>query len=161
MARAESEKCRRCAKLTAAEARQRHDCWSDEANRCHRQRSYYRSRDLYNKTRRLKYRAGKGDEVSVVAISPPAAPAAVLHLYRARVGDPLHAVSAELWVGSKKVAEIEPVHTFGMTGSQVKTYLRQVLQAFSQQQGLELKKFETQKELNPGTCPIHPCPLRP
>jgi hypothetical protein len=90
-----------------------------------------------------------------------AAPAAVLHLYRPRVGDPLHAVGAELWVGQKKVAMIEPVHTLGMTGSQVKAYLCQILQAFSQQQGVDLEKFETQVELNPSTCPITPCPLRP
>jgi len=162
MARAQSEKCRRCAKLSAAEARQRYDCWSDEANRCHRRRSYYRSRDLYNKTRRQKYRVEKGTDGLVVDVLPaPQTPAAVLHLYRERVGDPLHAVGAELWVGSQKVAAIAPVHTLGMSGSQVKAYLRQVLQAFSQHQGVELERFEAQVELDPSACPIVPCPLRP
>lgn len=161
MARPQSEKCRRCAKLPASEARQRYDCWSDEKNRCHRRRTYYRSRDRYNKTRRQKYRASKGDEISVEVVSPPTTLAAVLHLYRERVGDPLHAVGAELWVGQQKVAEIEPVHTLGMTGSQVKAYLRQVLGVFSQHQGVALERFEAQVELDPSTCPISPCPLRP
>ena len=71
--------------------------------------------------------------------SVPEIAAAVLHLYRPRVGDPLHAVGAELWVGQKKVAAIEPVHTLGMSGSQVKTYLKQILQSFSQELGVELE----------------------
>lgn len=166
MPRSSQEKCRLCSKLSTEVARQRHGsdgtgCWTDEANRCHRRRSYYRSRDRYNQRRRLKYRTDSGSEAAVKILPVPETPAAVLHLYRTRVGDPLHAVGAELWMGQKKVAVIEPVHTLGMTGSQVKAYLRQVLHAFSQQQGVALEKFETQVELDPSTCPITPCPLRP
>ncbi|PSP36558.1 MAG: hypothetical protein BRC57_01220, partial [Cyanobacteria bacterium QS_8_48_54] len=84
-----------------------------------------------------KYRAAKDDNESVIKVpSVPEIPAAVLHLYRPRVGDPLHAVGAELWVEQKKVAAIEPVHTLGMSGSQVKTYLKQILQSFSQELGV-------------------------
>lgn len=159
-----AERCRLCSKLTAAQAQARHGvegtgCWDD--NRCHQRRSYYRNRDRYNKQRRTKYRGAEGDEMTVKVVPIQAVSAAVLHLYRSRIGDPLHAVGAELWVGEKKVAVVEPVHTLGMTGSQVKGYLRQVLHAFSQQQRVVLEKFETQVELDPGICPITPCPLRP
>jgi len=100
-------------------------------------------------------------EQAILELPVSTTPAAVLHLYRERVGDPLHAVGAELWVGSQKVAAIAPVHTLGMTGGQVKAYLRQVLEAFSQHQGVELERFEAQVELDPSACPIVPCPLRP
>lgn len=159
-----SEKCRLCSKRSVEQALVLHGpegtgCW--EGPPCHKLRTYYRNRDRYNKQRRLKYREANGSETIVKTLLAPEVPAAVLHLYRTRVGDPLHAAGAELWVGQKKVAVVEPVHTLGMTGSQVKAYLRQVLHAFSQQQGVALEKFETQVELDPGTCPIAPCPLRP
>lgn len=159
-----SERCRLCSKLAIAQAQARHGaegtgCWDD--SHCHQRRSYYRNRNRHNKQRRLKYREANGSETAVKVLLAPEIPAAVLHLYRTRIGNPLHAVGAELWVGEKKAVVIEPVHTLGMTGSQVKGYLHQVLQAFSQQQGVTLEKFETQVELDPGTCPITPCPLRP
>ena len=160
-----SEKCRQCSKLSVEQALQKHGsqgtgCWEGEP--CHKRRTYYRNRDRYNQQRRRKYRAAQDNNESAVEVpSVPQVPAAILHLYRPRVGDPLHAVGAELWVGQKKVAAIEPVHTLGMSGSQVKTYLKQILQSFSQEQGVELEKFAAQVELDPAACPIYPCPLRP
>lgn len=159
-----SERCRLCSKLAIAQAKAQHGaegtgCWDDR--HCHQRRSNKRHRDRYNRQRRHKYRDAKGGEMTVKPIPIQVVPAAVLHLYRTRIGDPLHAVGAELWVGEKKIAVVEPVHTLGLTKSQVKGYLRQVLHAFSQQQGVVLEKFEAQVELDPGTCPITPCPLRP
>jgi len=161
MPRSSQEKCRLCSKLSAEVARQRHGpegtgCWTDEANRCHRRRSYYRSRDHYNKSRRLK-RQSPEDLPLEVPITP--APAAVLHLYRERVDAPLHAIGAELWMGQEKVAAIEPVHCLGLTSRQVATYLQEVLQVFSHKYEVSLAKFSAQVELHPSRCPISPCPL--
>lgn len=161
MPRPTKEKCRLCSKLPAAQAQAKHgsredNCWNAQV--CHRRRNYYRHRDTVNPQRRRSRQAQQQALLDVPALEVPAA---VLHLYRTRVGDPLHAVGAELWVGGRKVAVIEPVHTLGMAGSQVKAYLREVLQAFSQHQGGKLEKFDAQVELDPGTCRIKPCPLQP
>lgn len=161
MPRPVKEKCRLCSKLPSAEVLLKHgpegdNCWNPTV--CHRRRNYYRHRDRVNPQRRRERQAG---EQAILNLSAPAIPAAVLHLYRERVGDPLHAVGAELWVGQQKVAAISPVHTLGMTGSQVKAYLRRALEALSQHQGVALERFEAQVERDPSACPIVPCPLRP
>jgi hypothetical protein len=140
------------------------NCWVGE--KCHKRRTYYRNRDRYNASKRKQYRGvaveaevddGKGTVLTVV---PPTVPAAVLHLYRARVDDPLHAIGAELWLGQCKVAEIEPVHTMGLMPVQVKGFLKEILTAFSTQVGgAGVVQFEIQKELSPDCCPIRPCPL--
>jgi hypothetical protein len=164
-----SEKCRLCAKLTAAEAIAKHSpsgtgCW--EGDKCHKRRTYYRNRARYNTTKRTQYRGIEGIEVqpsgqpAVLAVAPPTVPAAILHLYRERVDDPLHAVGAELWLGQNKVAEIEPVHTMGLLSAQVKASLKEVLVAFSLQAGSSVTQFEVQTERSPQACPIRPCPLR-
>ncbi|MBD2105166.1 hypothetical protein [Leptolyngbya sp. FACHB-261] len=168
MPRPQAEKCRRCAKLTAAEAQKLHGpegdgCWTDEANRCNRRRSYYRHRDRFNQSRRLQRDVKPGlERVEILAV-----PAAVLHLYRARVDDPVHAVGAELWIGQERRARLEPVHCFGLTPGQLSAYAQQVLAVFSTKYGaqdgkpLRLEKFASHVELNPQNCPIRPCPLHP
>lgn len=161
MPRPIKEKCRLCSKLPLAEVQAKHGpqgdgCWDPKV--CHRRRNYYRHRDRVNPQRRRE-RQMQGKEFLDLPL--PEVPAAVLHLYRTRVNAPLHAIAAELWVGSKKVAEIEPVHTLGMTRSPIETYASQMLQVFSRHQGVKLEKFEAQVELDPGACPIRPCPLRP
>jgi hypothetical protein len=163
-----SEKCRLCAKLTAAEAIAKHgptgtNCW--DGDKCHKRRTYYRNRDRYNTTKRTQYRgieaAGVDNtgQTAVLAVAPPIVTAAVLHLYRERVDDPLHAIGAELWLGQDKVAEIEPVHTMGLLPAQVKAFLKEVLAAFSRQVGSNITQFEVQTERSPQACPIRPCPL--
>jgi len=127
MPRHTQEKCRLCSKLSAEVAQQRNGpegtgCW-DEAH-CHQRRSYYRSRDRYNKARRLKRQSPENTPLQVPI---PPAPAAVLHLYRERVDAPLHAIGAEPWLGQEKVAAIEPVHCLGLTSRQVTAYLQEVL----------------------------------
>jgi hypothetical protein len=83
-----------------------------------------------------------------------------LHLYRARVDDPLHAIGAELWLGQSKIAQIEPVHTMGLIPAQIKVFLKEILTAFSGQvTGDGVAQLEVQKKLSPNCCPIRPCPL--
>jgi hypothetical protein len=171
MPKATSEKCRLCSKLAIAQVLNRHGpsgtkCWESEP--CHKRRSYYRNRDRINASKRQQYRGvavtaevddGRGTVLTVV---PVVVPAAVLYLYRARVDDPLHAISADLWLGQVKVAEIEPVHTMGLMPAQIKVFLKEVLTAFSGQvPGGSVTQFEVQKELSPDCCPIRPCPLHP
>ena len=160
------EKCRLCAKLSAEHAQQLHGslgdgCWVPEY--CHKRRTYYRHRDDYNRQRRQRYRVSIEDTTKTELILPPAVPAAVLYLYRQRVDAPIHTVGAELWVGQVKLVAIEPVHCLGLTPSQIKAYLQQVLQVFSQKygNGKQITQFASQVELNPQTCPIRPCPLHP
>ncbi len=159
MPRSSQEKCRLCSKLSAEVARQRHGsegtgCWDDAL--CHQRRSYYRSRELYNKSRRLKRQSSESTPLQVPI---PPVPAAVLHLYRERVDAPLHAIGAELWLGQEKKAAIEPVHCLGLTSRQVATYLQEVLQVFSHKYDVAIAKFAAQVELDPSRCLIEPCPL--
>ncbi len=154
-----SEKCRQCSKLSLEQALQKHglegtNCWEREP--CHKRRTYYRHRDRYNKARRLKRQSPENIPLEV-PMTP--APAAVLHLYRERVDAPLHAISAELWMGQEKIAAIEPVHCLGLTSRQVAAYLQQVLQVFSHKYEVSISKFAAQVELDPSRCPISPCPL--
>ncbi len=154
-----SEKCRLCSKLSAERALLKHGpegtaCWEGEP--CHKRRTYYRHRERYNKTRRLKRQSPENAPLVVPVLL---APAAVLHLYRERVDAPLHAIGAELWMGKEKVAAIEPVHCLGLTSRQVAAYLQEVLQVFSQKYEVAIAKFSAQVELDPSRCPISPCPL--
>jgi hypothetical protein len=95
----------------------------------------------------------------VLTIAPPVVAAAELHLYRARVDAPLHAIGAELRKGDQVVAKIEPIHAQGLSAAQVKGFLKEVLLAFSRQAGVELGKFDVQQERSPGMCPIQECSL--
>ena len=165
MARPISEKCRRCAKVPVEVAKAK-DCW--EGQRCHVRRSNYKTRALRNQRRRQQYRAIQGaalettraDGVTVVEVSVPKSIAAIVHLYRTTKSAPLHAISADLLQSGVLVAQVEPVHTLGWTGTQVKQYLRAVLRSFSEQVGEEMGQFEAQVEHDPRRCPIVGCPLR-
>lgn len=157
MPKSQSEKCRLCAKLSAEDAIALHGptgtgCWVGEP--CHKRRSYYRNRDRLNSRKRQQYRVKAGHEPVVLAIAPPAVASAELHLYRARVDAPLHAIGAELRKGDQVVAKIEPVHAQGLSAAQVKEFLREVLKAFSEQAGESLGKFDVQQERSPGLCPV-------
>jgi hypothetical protein len=157
MPKSSSEKCRLCSKLSMDEAIARHgsngtDCW--DGDKCHKRRTYYRNRDRYNSNKRKSYRQTTGKEPIVLAIAPSAVASAELHLYRARVDAPLHAIGAELRLGDLVVAKIEPIHAQGLSAAQVKGFLREVLSAFSVQAGESLSKFDVQQERSPGLCPI-------
>jgi hypothetical protein len=73
------------------------NCWVGEP--CHKRRTYYRNRDRYNSNKRRAYGQSTGKEPAVLMIAPPAVFSAELHLYRARMDAPFHAIGAELRKG--------------------------------------------------------------
>lgn len=173
MARPDSEKCRLCSKLSSLEAQQKHGeggdgCWNPKY--CHNRRSYYRHRGVRNhqrKQQRLQQQQDTSspvrDSLGVVTleIPSPAVGAAVVHWYRETKDSPLHALGAELWMGNDRIAKIEPVHCLGLTESQVKTLLIQILNVFSEHCGMKIERFRSSVELHPLNCPTRPCPLHP
>jgi hypothetical protein len=172
MARPISEKCRRCAKQPVEVAKGK-ECW--EGQKCHVRRANYKKRDFRNKQRRRQYRVSQGASTTeaevlsatgqktmtqVIAVPVPQSVAAIVHLYRQNQSAPLHAIGFELLKNGKKTVEVEPVHTLGWTGIQVKQYMRDVLRSLSEHVGLEIAKFEAQVEHVPEACRIEDCPLR-
>ena len=114
------EKCRQCSKLSVESAIALHGtegdgCWAGEP--CHKRRTYYKKRDLYNRNRRLKYHGEKESAAQLNSIDIPTIPAVIIYFCRGRKDEPLH-VSVELWVGQQKKDSRERVHTLGAYGSQ-------------------------------------------
>lgn len=190
MSRPDSEKCRLCAKLSVEVAQQRHGasgdgCW--DAKYCHNRRSYYRHRGVRNYQRQQQRQQASQrslDEsselaklnqldqldqsgqpglqpVALLKIPAPAAPAAVVYWYRETKAAPLHALSAELWMGNHRVAKIAPIHSLGLSEQQIRALLTQFLSEFSQHCGQKIERFRAAVELDPLNCPIRPCPLHP
>ena len=176
MPRRVNKKCLQCALLTVEEAIALHgaegdNCWNPgNANGwgydCHRRRSHYRHRPDNNAIRRRQRRTGS-QSVSPTS-SPPlvltaptihSVPAAVLVLYRQGKEAPVHAIAAEVWRGNQKVAVVEAVHTMGMRGDKVTTYIKDLLQSLQAQYGV-LKFEDVVKELPVNQCPIPNCPIR-
>ena len=124
MSRLTNEKCWACSLLTATEARKLHDdpndgdrCWRDDI--CHSRRSYYRQG-----RGRVARRNSVIEEVTVPI---PDFPYVVLHTYLDKPRQPndevvIHAICAELWVGSAPKAMTQPQHTFGLPPRLVKEY---------------------------------------
>lgn len=156
-----SDKCRQCSKLTVATAIARHGeqgdgCWAGEL--CHKRRTYYKKRDLYNRNRRLKYRGEKESAAQLTDI--PIVPAVVVYFYRQRKDEPLHAMSVELWVGQQKKATREPVHTLGWKEAHVREYITSAIFLFNQQYEVSISGIAATVELSPCLCPLDPCPLK-
>lgn len=155
-----SEKCRQCSKLSFEEAIARHGelgdgCWVSEL--CHKKRTYYKKRDLYNRNRRLKYQGEKESAAQLTDI--PIVPALVVYFFRQRKDEPLHAMSVELWIGQQKKAVREPVHTLGWTGANVKEYITGAIALFNKEYTVSISGIAATVELNPSLCPLDPCPL--
>ena len=112
-----SDKCRLCSKLSLEQALQKHggsdgtNCWEGEP--CHKRRTYYKNRERYNRSRRIKYNADKEEATQLKGVSIPKIQAVVICFYRQRKDDPLHAIRADLWVGQQKKASYPTVHTLG------------------------------------------------
>ena len=177
MSRPDSEKCRLCAKLSVEAAQQKHGadgdgCW--DAKYCHNRRSYYRHRGVRNyqrQQRRQRAQSSQSDQaelnsdaplqLKVLNVPAPAAPAAVVYWYRETKDAPLHALSAELWMGNHRVAKIEPIHCLGLSESQIRALLTHFLSEFSQHCSVKVERFRSAVELHPLNCPIRPCPLHP
>ncbi len=99
-----SDKCRQCSKLSVESAIARHGtggdgCWVGEL--CHKRRTYYKKRDLYNRNRRLKYYGERESSKQLESVNIPIVPAVIIYFYRRRKDEPLHAMSVELWAGQK------------------------------------------------------------
>ncbi len=125
-------RCRTAAGVAIARhGKQGDGCWVGEL--CHKRRTYYKKRDLYNRNRRLKYRGKKESAQQLNTITIPSVPAVVVYFYRQRKDEPLHAISVELWVGQQKKAVTEPVHTLGWKEAQVREYITNAITQFNQQ----------------------------
>lgn len=158
-----SDKCRQCSKLSVKSAIARHgtegdDCWAGEP--CHKRRTYYKKRDLYNRNRRLKYRGEKESAAQLNSITIPTVPAVIIYFYRQRKDEPLHALSVELWIGQQRKAAREPVHTLGWKEANVREYITSAIASFSQQYEVSIGGVAATVELNPHLCPLAPCPLK-
>lgn len=156
-----TEKCRQCSKLSIEDAIARHGeqgdgCWVGEL--CHKRRTYYKKRDLYNRNRRLKYQGEKESTAQLTDI--PTVPAIVVYFYRHRKDEPLHALSVELWIGQQKKATREPVHTLGWTGAHVKEYITGAIAQFNLEYEVSISGIAATVELSPQLCPLSPCPLK-
>jgi hypothetical protein len=84
--------------------------------------------------------------------------AAVLVLYRQAKDAPVHAVTAEIWQGDRKVKQLNVVHCMGMRGNEVTAYIREILEQLHQQ--FDVSRFEDViKEIPVEQCPIVGCPV--
>ena len=158
-----SDKCRQCSKLTVENAIARHGklgdgCWVGEL--CHKRRTFYKKRNLYNCNRRLKYHGEKESATRLESITIPTVPAVIVYFYRQRKDEPLHALSVELWVGQQKKATRVPVHTLGWREVNVREYITSAIASFSQQYEVTINGVAATVELNPQLCPLAPCPLK-
>jgi gentisate 1,2-dioxygenase len=161
-------KCRDCAVnlLTKADALKVHgpegdNCW--EGKPCQDKRARLRD-PLLNAKRQQKRKVASG--VVTYALEPTGVYAPILHLYRATTTSPLHALGAALFYsdpvhGDSLVAEIEVLHTLGLTEAGVETKFAEILQQFSQTAGKPLTRFRAVVEKAPSRCPLPTCPLRP
>jgi hypothetical protein len=166
--------CRRCAQLTAADAKARHgpegdNCWDER--RCHSRRSYARHRDRRNQTRNARRWSSRVavalsdqpvgvetiDQVQhapdLVTLSfhtdlPETGFAAVLQVYRRAVDAPLVAVGGEVWQAGKKVAEIVPIGCALLTPRQVEIYVERLLKKLTELYGI--RRFAALEERPPA-----------
>jgi len=157
------ERCRQCGKLSLEKALQKHGsegdgCWEGEP--CHKRRTYYRHRERYNRSRRLKYKGEKETSAQLAGIQIPSIPAVVIHFYRKRKDDDLHALGAELWVGQQKQESLPPVHTLGWTEGDVKAYIRELVKEYARKYELQISGIAATVELDPCLCLLTPCPLK-
>jgi hypothetical protein len=168
LSRPVQQKCLDCSRLAQSDVIALHGpgtktgCWN--ARTCPRRRSHYRHRLENNAKQRGGYRALKtaGQAVEMmphIFIPVKAPPVALLYLFRENRQDAhLHAISAAIWQGNQKLAEIAPVHCLGMTNRQVNEYLRNVLEVVGEKFGIT--EFEPPIRMEPMECPMSDCPLK-
>ncbi|ABW31904.1 hypothetical protein [Acaryochloris marina] len=167
MARPINPKCLACIDYSRSEAKRIHgpqgdDCWKD--NTCDNKRNHYRHRKESNAKRKGNYAQRKVITTPIEATEtfsiPVQAPlVALLYLYKEKPKDAhLHALAVSVWQGSKKLADIEPIHCMGMTNTQVRHYLNQVLKVIRERYGIT--EFEPPIRMEPSECEIADCPLK-
>lgn len=164
MGRTTNEKCWACSLLTATEARKLHgedgdSCWQDDI--CHSRRSYYR-RGRGRSSRTLP----RNPAIDEVAVPLPEFPYVVLHTYLDQPRQPndevvIHAICAELWIGSTPKAMTQPQHTFGLPPRLVREYALQLLNALCLEYGngrrSGFERFATEMQHSVAQCPVRPC----
>ena len=163
MARPINPKCFACAALSRLEAQKVHGesgdgCWNKK--RCDRKRSHYNNRDDILPKRRSQQASAKiASTIETIVANSKPPPIALLYLYRQERKDAhLHALKVTVWQGESKLAQTEPVHTLGMTNSQVKHYLKEVLSVLGDK--YDITEFEPPIRKDPEQCPLKPCPLK-
>ena len=167
MARHIDPKCLECIDYSRSEAKRIHgphgdDCWQD--NTCDSKRSHYRNRKKNNAIRRGERADQKVEQTEIktteiFSIPVQAPPVALLYLYREKRQDShLHALAVSVWQGSEKLAEIEAIHCMGMTNTQVRNYLNEVLKVLRDRFGIT--EFEPAIRMEPSECEIAECPLK-
>lgn len=113
-------------------------CWNDL--KCHKRRSHYRHRSERNLKRVvLRQIQGVPDTPETIEFSPSlplSKQFPVLILYTDHPPHPkqkilVHAVGAELWLGTEKQVRIEPVHSFALSKEQFHALTQQILKRFS------------------------------
>lgn len=124
-------KCRKCAMLSAQQAKLLHrakgdGCWNPSI--CYSRRSYTRNRDRINQACSRKSKEGQLEAMAVKFEPLATVVFAVLVVYRAAgVDTPVHAITAEIWQGQEKIAIVPSVHCAGLVPSQVHTYIGKML----------------------------------
>lgn len=173
MARRVNKKCLKCSVLDAEEARRLHGaegdgCWDDL--KCHKRRSHYRHQSERNYkrvlSRQLQQKADGLETLQLMADSSASTYFPLLILYvdhppRRKEKVLLHAMGAELWLGTEQQAKIEPVHCLALSQEQVGKLTQQVLQKFSEYCKND-QRFTAFSEIiyrDMQHCPIRPCPL--
>lgn len=160
-------KCLACIDYSRVKAKRIHGpqgdgCWKD--NTCDRKRNHYRYRKEDNAKRRGKYADQKAtitevETVESISIPVLVPPVALLYLYREKRQDShLHSLAVSVWQGSEKLAKIEAIHCMGMTNTQVRNYLNEVLKVLRDRFGIT--EFEPAIRMEPSECKIAECPLK-
>ncbi|KAI9129190.1 hypothetical protein [Acaryochloris sp. CCMEE 5410] len=160
-------KCLACLNYSRTEAKRVHGpqgdgCWKD--NTCDRKRSHYRHRKENNAKRKGEYaeqnpKTKPAETTETLSIPVQAPPVALLYLYKEKPKDAhLHALAISVWQGSEKLAEIEAVHCMGMTNTQVRHYLNNVLKVLRDRFGIT--EYEPPIRMEPTECEIPECPLK-
>lgn len=175
MARPVNRKCLECARLSIKQARQQ-PCWTDERERCHKRRSHYLKRGDRNVSRRILYKS-KHNVFSPEAfeLSLQASAGVILTIYSEqpetfKSGEtPIHAIGAELWVGTQLKEQMVPTFCYGKRGDEVAALLPLILEEFSKRfaetygQGKKFHRFAAKVHRHICECPVanpfQPLPL--
>ncbi len=148
--------CFQCSKLSTPEAQSK-PCW--DAVRCPNRRHYQRNKARISQQRKQSRPVESAGSVPrTIAIELPIGTAVSIIFYRERQDAPVHAIAAEVWQGTEKVLEVEPMHCMGLSPAQVVGVMTEILKACSSELGVELTKFASKVELHPSQCPISSCP---
>jgi hypothetical protein len=148
--------CFQCSKLSHDEA-QIKPCW--DADRCPNRRHYQRNKERISQQRqslRTQAKLAITSGTTIVIDHPIGTPASII-FYRERQDAPVHAITAEVWQGNKKVLNIKPMHCLGLSPAQVVGMMADILKACSIELDVELGKFVSKVELHPSLSPVKPC----